>query len=266
MRLDKYLADKFGSRTKAEQGIMSGIVLVNGKNAKPSDEISEFDEIKILDSLSFVSNGGYKLNQALNDFDYEVKNKTFADIGASTGGFTDCLIKNGAKKVYCVDVGESLLDKSLESDLRVVSITNCNARYLDRELLLKLINDTQKSAMDCLILDGMVVDVSFISLKHVLPVCEKLLNDDGVVFALIKPQFESENKNISKNGIVKKEYHKKIIEKVLNYAKDSNLFPLNIVNAPIKPKKNIEYVVLLQKNSKKYLTTSEITQKASNLI
>ena len=114
MRADKYFADKFGSRTKAAEAVERGLVLVNGKTVRPKDEIKETDEIVFLETENrFVSNGGYKLDRAVTEFSLDCKAKTFVDIGASTGGFTDCLLQNGAKRVYAVDVGESLLDEKI---------------------------------------------------------------------------------------------------------------------------------------------------------
>ena len=120
MRIDKHLAEKFGSRTKASEAIGSGRVLVNGKRISPSYEVRDEDKIEIIAAdESFVSAGGYKLSKAIKEFGFEVKDKVFADIGASTGGFTDCLLQNGAKKIYCIDVGENQLDKSLICDKTV---------------------------------------------------------------------------------------------------------------------------------------------------
>ena len=131
MRADKYFADKFGSRTKAAEAIEKGLVLINGKAIKPKTEINADDTIEfILPKESFVSNGGYKLDRALKTFAFNCAEKTFVDIGASTGGFTDCLLQNGAKKVYAIDVGESLLHESLVGDARIIPMENTNARYL----------------------------------------------------------------------------------------------------------------------------------------
>ena len=153
MRLDRYLAEKFGSRNKAAAAIERGIVRVNGMIRPASYDVKEGDVIDVAEEgISFVSAGGYKLYKALTDFNFSVKDKVFADIGASTGGFTDCLLKCGAKKVYCIDVGESQLDKSL-MDKNIVVIDNFNARNLRKDMFEEE-------------LDGITIDVSFISLTY----------------------------------------------------------------------------------------------------
>ena len=158
MRADKYFAEKFGSRTKAAEAIEKGLILVNGKVIKTKTEILPTDQIAFIEAEEhFVSNGGYKLSRALKKFAYSCKEKTFVDIGASTGGFTDCLLQNGAKKVYAVDVGESLLDKSLLSSEKIVQMQNTNARYLTK-------SDFPEE------IEGIVTDVSFISLRLIFPV------------------------------------------------------------------------------------------------
>jgi 23S rRNA (cytidine1920-2'-O)/16S rRNA (cytidine1409-2'-O)-methyltransferase len=238
MRIDKYLADKYSSRTKAAEAIEQGLVLVNGKSVNPSYEMKETDEITFCTPKElFVSNGGYKLSKALSDFNFSVKDKIIADIGASNGGFTDCLFQNGAKKVYCIDVGESQLDKSLK-DKNVVIIDNFNARNLTADLF----NET---------LDGVVIDVSFISLTYILQQVADVLTDNAFVIALIKPQFECQSKQVGKNGIVKDaNVHKNIINKIYDFAVFCNLSPIKITNAPIKEGKNKEYLILLEKNGK----------------
>ena len=234
MRADKYFAEKFGSRTKAAEAIERGLVLVNGKTIKAKEEIKDTDEITFVKVKDvFVSNGGYKLARAIETFGLSCKDKVFADIGASTGGFTDCLLQNGAKKVYAIDVGESLLHESLLGDERIIPMENTNARYLTKE------NFNEP-------LDGVVTDVSFISLRLIFPAIKNILSSDGEVVALIKPQFECENKNIGKSGIVHTSAHAKIVEKVLNFATENGLYPFGITNAPIRKGKNIEYVVWLK--------------------
>lgn len=237
MRIDKQLAEKFGSRTKATTAIEKGLVLVNGKKISCSYDLKDSDRVEILqDEESFVSAGGAKLSKAIKDFNYCVKDKIFADIGASTGGFTDCLLKNGAKKVYCIDVGENQLDKSLICD-KVRVIDNFNARYLNKSLFSEE-------------LDGAVIDVSFISLTYILEAVSKILPDSGSVLALIKPQFECESKNVGKNGIVKDAVqHKKIILKIIEFASKCGLETVNLTNAPIVAGKNIEYVIYLIKGA-----------------
>lgn len=235
MRLDKFLADRYGSRTKAAEAINRGLVMVNGKTATPSHEYKDSDKVEILSAEeSFVSNGGYKLSKALKDFGFSVNRKIFVDVGASNGGFTDCLLQNGAKKVYCIDVGESQLDESLR-DKNVVIIDNFNARNLSRDIF----TDN---------LDGAVIDVSFISLTYILKNVAEVIEEGGHILALIKPQFECEGGRVGKNGIVKDvSTHKKIIDKIYRYAEDCGLSVLNLTNAPIKQGKNLEYIILLVK-------------------
>lgn len=238
MRLDKYLAEKFSSRTKAVWAIKNGLVLVNGKKAEPSYDYKEGDTLQIISAQeSYVSQGGYKLSKALKDFNFSVKDKVIIDIGASTGGFTHCLLLSGAKKVYCIDVGESQLDKSLVCDKTVV-IDNFNARNLNKDIFAEKV-------------DGVVIDVSFISLTYILKNVSEVLSDGGFVIALIKPQFECESRNVGKNGIVKDpKTHEKIILKVVSCAFKHDLIAENLTNAPIIEGKNYEYLVLLTKSAK----------------
>lgn len=238
MRIDKFLAERFGSRTKAAAAINKGLVLVNGKTVTPSYEYADIDELQIIQAEeSYVSVGGYKLGKALKDFNFSVKDKVFADIGASTGGFTDCLLKNGARKVYCIDVGECQLDKSLINEKTVV-IDNFNARNLNESLFKEK-------------LDAITVDVSFISLTYILKAVSDVLEEGANVLALIKPQFECESGKVGKNGIVRdSKTRERIIYKIFNFANTCGLVPQKITNAPIVSGKNLEYVILLEKGSK----------------
>ncbi len=238
MRIDKFLAERFGSRTKAVAAINKGLVLVNGKTVTPSYEYADIDELQIIQAEeSYVSVGGYKLGKALKDFNFSVKDKVFADIGASTGGFTDCLLQNGARKVYCIDVGECQLDKSLINEKTVV-IDNFNARNLNESLFKEK-------------LDAITVDVSFISLTYILKAVSDVLEEGANVLALIKPQFECESGKVGKNGIVRdSKTRERIIYKIFNFANTCGLVPQKITNAPIVSGKNLEYVILLEKGSK----------------
>lgn len=237
MRLDKFLSDKFSSRTKAATAISNKLVLVNGKAVQPSYEYKEGDIIDILTAKeSYVSAGGFKLGKAIKDFNFSAEGKIFADIGASTGGFTDCLLQHGAKKVYCIDIGESQLDKCL-LDKNIVVIDNFNARNLNEGLF------TDK-------LDGVVIDVSFISLTYILEGVSNILCEGAQVLALIKPQFECESRKVGKNGIVHDStIREQILNKILNFSSKCNLIPQNLTNAPIVQGKNMEYVVLLEKGA-----------------
>ncbi len=235
MRIDVYLAQKFGSRTKAATAVNKGLVLVNGKKVTRSYEVKDGDAIEIIEAEeNFVSAGGFKLAKALKDFDFCVKDKIFADIGASTGGFTDCLLQNSAKKVYCIDVGQSQLDEKLKGK-NVVIIDGFNARNLNGDLFEEA-------------LDGAVIDVSFISLTYVLGAVANTLENGKNVLALIKPQFECESRSVGKNGIVRDDKIKaKIIEKIYNFALSVDLAPKKLTAAPIVKGKNIEFVILLEK-------------------
>lgn len=233
MRADKFFADKFGSRTKSAEALEKGWVLINGRPVRPKDEVRDTDDVVFIEpETRFVSNGGYKLERAFKAFEIDCRDKVFADIGASTGGFTDCLLQRGAKRVYAIDVGESLLHESLQGREEICIMDNTNARYLTKADFLER-------------LDGIVTDVSFISLRLIFPVVASLLEEDGQAFVLIKPQFECENKRIGKSGIVHTSAHVDIVKKVLGYAKDNGLFVRGVVNAPVRKGKNIEYVLWL---------------------
>ena len=254
MRADKYFAERFGSRTKAAEALERGLVLINGKPIKPKTEIKETDSFTFIEAEElFVSNGGYKLDRALKTFDFDCKGKTFVDIGASTGGFTDCLLQYGAQKVYTVDVGESLLHESLQNDARIIQMENTNARYLKKE-------DFPDE------IDGVVTDVSFISLRLIFPAIKEILKADGCAFVLIKPQFECENKHIGKSGIVAPSAHADIVEKVLGYLSENGLYPHGIVNAPIKKGKNIEYVLYCKPTYENASSTAQIIQQIKNFV
>lgn len=239
MRLDNYLANenKYSSRTKAKEAVERGEVLVNGKIVKPSYDVLPTDEITITDlARGFVSNGAFKLERAFEVFDFCVKGKITADIGASTGGFTQCLLNNGANKVYAVDVGESLLHPSLLSDDRVVVYENTNARFLDENSFPTLV-------------DVVVSDVSFISLTYILPAISKILCDTGEAVVLIKPQFECGAKALSKNGIVTDKRDRYLAcKKIITFATDLGFGSVGFTNAPIKQGKNVEFLLYLRKN------------------
>ena len=251
MRLDSYLFQNgyYNSRTKASENIKKGLVLYDGKIVKPSQEIDDFSKVEILtESVSFVSNGGYKLSKALNDFDFSVKDMVFADIGASNGGFTDCLIKNGAKKVYAIDVGENQLDKSLDFS-KIVVLDNTNARYIDHTTLGEKV-------------DGVVCDVSFISLKLILPTVKKLLKENGVAILLIKPQFECGKEYLGNSGIVKsKNVRVKVCLDIYDYILNLEMTPLDLTFAPLKEKKNIEYIIFIKNGVENAISKENLLQK-----
>ena len=241
MRLDVYLSDKklFKSRNKASETVKKGLVEVDGKVIyKPSYEVDpEKNEITVKESDSFVSNGGYKLQKAFDDFDFKAENLICADIGASTGGFTECLLRHGAKKVYAVDVGKSQLDETLANDERVVVIDEFNAR--------DLCEDTFGEKVDFV-----TSDVSFISLTYILRQISCVLKNDGCAVVLVKPQFECGKKSLNKNGIVTNvKDRKRAIEDIIKFASLVDLATKNVTNAPVKPDKNVEYLLLLQKGA-----------------
>ncbi len=254
MRADKYFSEKYGSRTKAAEAIEKGLVLVNGKTIKSKTEIKETDVISFTEpNEHFVSNGGYKLDRAIKTFGLDCRGKIFADIGASTGGFTDCLLQNGARKVYAIDVGESLLHENLANRTEIVRMENTNARYL-----------TKENFADCL--DGVVTDVSFISLRLIFPVIREILSEDGDAVVLIKPQFECENKHIGKSGIVAPTAHPSIVEKVVKELSACGLYPHGIVNAPVRKGKNIEYVLHIRKRKEGAIDVMRIVERVKALV
>ena len=233
MRADKFFAEKFSSRTKAAEALKKGLILRGGKPLTPKDEVEEGDEFAFLSAEeSFVSNGGYKLSRALEAFHESVSGGVFADLGASTGGFCDCLLKHGAAHVFCVDVGESQLDESLISDSRVTVMDNTNARFLNPE-------DFSRP------LDGVTADLSFISLRLVLPAIKRILPQHGRAFLLFKPQFECGREGLKKGGICPETLHKKLLSDFYDFAISEALMPLDIVNAPLREKKNVEYMLFL---------------------
>ena len=241
-RLDVYLLDNgyFQTREKAKAAIMAGVVFVNGQiSDKAGNLIKEDDIVEVKGSnCPYVSRGGFKLEKALDVFKIDLSDKVCLDIGASTGGFTDCMLQNGAKKVYAVDVGYGQLDYKLRNDSRVINIEKCNFRYIDFELIKDVIQ------FAC-------TDVSFISLKHILPNASALLNDNAYFVCLVKPQFEAGREQVGKNGIIKDPLvHKEVINNVINYARENSLQAIDLNYSPIKGAKgNIEFLLLLQKKS-----------------
>lgn len=237
MRLDNAVAQKYSiSRNKAKQLIELSQVLLDGRVCnKSSAQINENSLISISNMFSYASIGGEKLAKALSDFNYSVKGKRCADIGASNGGFTDCLLQNGAKEVIAVDIGECAFSENLRSDTRVVIKDKTNARYLC----------AQDIGGEC---DFVCVDVSFISLKLILPAVNKVLKSGGDVIALIKPQFEVGQAHLSKNGIVTDaKIRDKAVDNIIEFADKCGLKLLDKTIAPIREKKNVEYLVLLHK-------------------
>lgn len=240
-RLDVALVEEglAESREKAKAYIMSGIVYVNnqkcdkaGTTVKPDDKIEVRGE-----TLKYVSRGGLKLEKAMSCFDLSLDGCICADIGASTGGFTDCMLQNGAVKVYSIDVGYGQLAWKLRTDERVVNLERTNFRYVTHEQVPDM-------------LDFASVDVSFISLSHILPVMHTLLKDGGRSVCLIKPQFEAGKENVGKKGVVRdKDVHIAVIEKICNLAIECGFSLLGLDFSPIKgPEGNIEFLCFIEKS------------------
>ena len=239
-RLDVLLVQRglAPSREKAKAMIMEGNVFVaNNREDKAGTMFDETVEIEIKgNTLKYVSRGGLKLEKAMTHFGISLDEKVCMDIGASTGGFTDCMLQNGAKKVYAVDVGYGQFAWKLRQDERVVCMEKTNIRYVTPEQ----IDD---------ILDFASVDVSFISLTKVLGPARALLADNGEMVCLIKPQFEAGREKVGKKGVVReKSVHEEVIEKVIEFALETGFEVINLEYSPIKgPEGNIEYLVYLRK-------------------
>lgn len=238
-RIDIVLVKKgyFQTRQKAKYAIEQGMVLIEGKVIeKVSKTIEEEAKIEIHgEALPFVSKGGLKLEKAIQTFKIDLQDTIAMDIGASTGGFTDCILQHGAKKVYAVDVGHDQLDEKLIQDKRVINLEGTNIKELAIEKFE--------------LLDFICVDVSFISLIQVLEQAQKLLKDQGKMVTLIKPQFEAGKENVNKNGVVKdKKIHAKVIEKIALYANSLGLMMKRLDYSPMKgPAGNIEYIAFWEK-------------------
>ena len=247
MRIDNFLVINkyFDSRTKAQQAISRGEVFVNGtKVAKPSFSVLDDCQIIIKSPLAFVSLGGYKMHKALTTFNFDVKDMVVADVGASTGGFSDCLLQNGAKKIYAIDINDQLLHDKIRNNERVYPIIK-NAR------------DLTGSDFDEKI-DLIVADLSFISATYVLPAFSNILDNDKHLILLIKPQFETGIKKHSKNGIIRDEkLRKSACDNVINCADKNGFIPLKITTAPNAEDKNVEYLLLLQKSQSKNVKIQE---------
>ena len=253
-RLDVILVNQgyAPSREKAKAIIMSGNVYVNGQ--KEDKAGSSFDLSKIQlevrgSSLKYVSRGGLKLEKAMNSWQLTLEQAVCMDIGASTGGFTDCMLQNGAAKVYSVDVGHGQLAWKLRNDERVVCMEKTNFRYLTRA-------DIQDD------LDFASVDVSFISLTKILIPARNLLKDGGEMVCLIKPQFEAGRDKVGKKGVVReRSVHEEVIHKVIDFAYSIGFDVVHLEYSPIKgPEGNIEYLVHIRKNGERALERSEWTE------
>lgn len=239
-RLDVILTRRqiFASREKAKASVMAGLIYVDGQRIdKPGTQINEDAEITVKEALCpYVSRGGLKLEKALEAFDFSLEGATAVDIGASTGGFTDCMLQKGAEKVFAIDVGYGQLDWKLRNDPRVVNMEKTNVRYLD------------KDAVDSNV-DFISIDVSFISLKLIFPVAAGLLSGNGSLVCLVKPQFEAGREQVGKKGIVRDPaVHREVIKKVIRYGEDNGLYSHSLTYSPVTGTKgNIEYLLYMKK-------------------
>lgn len=240
-RLDVYLTEHgfAQSRERAKSIIMSGHVFVNNQRSdKAGDIVPEGALVEVRGGeLKYVSRGGLKLEKAVSEFSLDLKDKICMDVGASTGGFTDCMLQNGASKVYSVDVGYGQLAWKLRSDARVINMERTNIRYV-----------TDEQVPDKL--DFASIDVAFISLKLVLPVVKSLLSDSGTGVALIKPQFEAGREKVGKKGVVRDPaVHAEVIQNVLDFTREMGLKISAVTFSPIRgPEGNIEYLMYFSKN------------------
>ena len=256
--VERRLAD---SREKAKAIIMAGNVFVNGQREDKAG--SMFDVTCQIElhgvTMKYVSRGGLKLEKAMTHFDISLEGKVCMDVGASTGGFTDCMLQNGAVKVYSVDVGHGQLDWRLRQDERVVVMEKTNIKFVTPEDIADVI-------------DFASIDVSFISLTKVLLPVRALLRDGGEIAALIKPQFEAGREKVGKRGVVRdKAVHIEVIENVTQFASTNGFIPLNLEFSPIKgPEGNIEYLLHLRKSDETQgelpFNIREIVEKAHEML
>jgi 23S rRNA (cytidine1920-2'-O)/16S rRNA (cytidine1409-2'-O)-methyltransferase len=266
-RIDQLLFERgyFESREKAKASVMSGIVFVDDMRIiKPGTQVSEDVKIDIRgNTISYVSRGGLKLEKAILDFNLSLNGVVAADIGASTGGFTDCMLQNGASKVYAVDVGYGQLAWKLRQDDRVVVMERTNIRHVTPDMIGEM-------------LDFVSIDVSFISLKLVLPVVRNLVKPTCKVVALVKPQFEAGREKVVKKGVVRDpNVHLEVLEEFTKNAIDSGFSVNQLTYSPIKgPEGNIEYLACLtlqtakQDNISNYesIDLSKVVEESHNVL
>lgn len=246
VRLDSLLIEQkfFDSKQKAQAAIISKLVKVNDKIIDKAGTMIKPDSvITLVQDLEskYVSRGGFKLEKALESFNCNVKDKIFLDIGASTGGFTDCLLKNGAKFVYSIDVGYGQIDWAIRQNEKVKVIERCNARYLKPEEL--YINNEEKA-------DAAVIDVSFISLEKIIPNLLNLLKDEFFIIALVKPQFEAGKENLKKGVVISSSIHEQVLINFTKFLESINKRLVDIDFSPIKgPSGNIEFLAYINNES-----------------
>ena len=243
-RLDILLVEKgiCESREKAKTNIMAGLIFVDGQRVDKAGEKVKVDADIVFkgEKLKYVSRGGLKLEKAMNTFGIDLTNKVCMDIGASTGGFTDCMLQNNASKVFAVDVGYGQFAWKLRTDERVVCMEKTNIRYVTPEDI-------------GIALDFASIDVSFISLRTIMPAVKALLGDKGEVVALIKPQFEAGRDKVGKKGVVRdKEVHLEVINTIINFLLENEFNVLGLSYSPIKgPEGNREYLVYFTKDKER---------------
>lgn len=234
-RIDILLVEKkiFDSREKAKKALMAGLVYVEGQIVdKAGTRIDTDANIEVRGKgLPYVSRGGFKLEKAIEEFSIDLHRKVTMDVGASTGGFTDCMLQNGANRVFSIDVGYGQLDWKLRQDSRVVCMERTNIRYVKPEDIGERV-------------DFVSIDVAFISLKLVLPVVQKLLRENGEIVFLIKPQFEAGREKVGKNGVIREaETHREVIRDILKFAHEIGITVIGLTYSPITgPKGNIEFL------------------------
>lgn len=254
-RLDVLLVEKnlVQSRARAKTTIMAGLVLVDGNRIDKAGTMVKVNaNIRILgNDIPYVSRGGLKLEKAIKEFGVVLTGKVAADIGASTGGFTDCMLQNGAVRVFAIDVGYGQLDWSLRTDERVINMERTNIRNVTPTDIGELI-------------DLASIDVAFISLEKVLPAVKAMLKADGEVVALIKPQFEAGREKVGKKGVVRDaRVHLEVIHRVVNIAREMGFITRGLTFSPVKgPEGNIEYLIWLTKDglAENYVTDELIEQ------
>lgn len=258
-RLDVLLVSRgyYPSRERAKAAVMEGCVYIGGRiYDKPGTPVDVDAELEVRgDTCPYVGRGGLKLAKAVEAFQLSLEGAVGMDVGASTGGFTDCMLQNGAVKVYSVDVGYGQLDWKLRTDDRVVNMEKCNFRYLDPAEI--------PDRMDLI-----SIDVSFISLKLMFPVAEKLLKADGNMVCLVKPQFEAGRNQVGKKGIVKDPaVHLEVIRNVAGYALENGLIPQGLTFSPISGAKgNIEYLLHLRRGEGSAFSFSEFEATAEAVV
>lgn len=245
-RLDVQIVERglAESRQKAKAYIMAGVVFVDGvREDKAGLKVKRGATIEVREKMRYVSRGGLKLEKAMQQFPIGLENKVCMDVGASTGGFTDCMLQNGASKVYSVDVGYGQFAWKLRTDERVVCMERTNIRYVTPDDIGEL-------------LDFASIDVSFISLKKIMPATINLLKDNGEVVALIKPQFEAGREKVGKKGVVRDiNVHKEVVYGIIDFLLENDLVILGVGYSPIRgPEGNIEYLVYFTKDKDKETT------------